>query len=394
MLYAIIGMIVVILDQLVKYWVDHNLVGGGVKDLIPGVISMVRVQNDGAAFSFLAGGGARIWFIVLTCIFTLMVIIALATNFISGRFGRWCLVLVTAGGLSNCLDRVLYGYVLDMFKLELFNFAVFNVADIFISLGCIAFIIYILFGGEKELEDDADEFDEPDEEEAIRPVRKKAEKPRRRPIPVEDEEDEDDEEDVPVRKTARPAIKKAEKPRRRFAVSEDEDEDEDDLPDVPKKAAAVKAPVRKAPPAAESKRVAPKYSEEEFEEFFAPKEKKTVEKKSFSLPQITRKAPVAPAAEPAERPAREVMPRKVRPVQESAPAFDPSDPFAEWDKASAKVSNKPSEPVKPAVQEVEEFVDRAADVVKPMASAVKETAPVAEPSFDEFDLDSILNEFK
>ena len=359
MLYAIIGMIVVILDQLVKYWVDHNLVGGGVKDLIPGVISMVRVQNDGAAFSFLAGGGARIWFIVLTCIFTLMVIIALATNFISGRFGRWCLVLVTAGGLSNCLDRVLYGYVLDMFKLELFNFAVFNVADIFISLGCIAFIIYILFGGEKELEDDADEFDEPDEEEAIRPVRKKAEKPRRR-----------------------------------FAVNEDEDEDEDDLPDVPKKAAAVKAPVRKAPPAAESKRVAPKYSEEEFEEFFAPKEKQTVEKKSFSLPQITRKAPVAPASEPAERPAREVMPRKVRPVQESAPAFDPSDPFAEWDKASAKVSNKPFEPVKPAVQEVEEFVDRAADVVKPMASAVKETAPVAEPSFDEFDLDSILNEFK
>ena len=105
MLYTIIGMLVIILDQGVKMYVDKVINYSNTSiPLIPNVLTLVRVQNDGAAFSFLAGGGARIWFIVLTLIFTLAVVLALVTNFISGKFGRWCMVLVTAGGLSNCLD--------------------------------------------------------------------------------------------------------------------------------------------------------------------------------------------------------------------------------------------------------------------------------------------------
>ena len=160
MLYSIIGMLVIIFDQLVKFWVDRNINWTNPsRPLIPGIISLVRVQNDGAAFSFLSGSGARVWFIVLTGVFALLVVIALATHFISGKFGRWCLVLVTAGGLSNMIDRIRYGFVIDMFKVELFDFAVFNVADIFITVFCIAFILYILFGGEKQREVDVDEFD-------------------------------------------------------------------------------------------------------------------------------------------------------------------------------------------------------------------------------------------
>ena len=146
MLYAIVGMLVIILDQGVKFWVtNHIMVDTVTQPLIPGVISLVRMHNDGAAFSFLAGGGARIYFIILTGIFTVAVILALVTGFISGRFGRWCLVLVTAGGLSNCLDRILYGFVVDMFKVELFDFAIFNVADIFLVCGVIMFIFALLF---------------------------------------------------------------------------------------------------------------------------------------------------------------------------------------------------------------------------------------------------------
>lgn len=164
MLYAIVGMLVIILDQGVKFWVtNHIMLNTVTEPLIPGVISLVRMHNDGAAFSFLAGGGARIYFIILTGVFTVAVILALITNFINGRFGRWCLVLVTAGGLSNCLDRVLYGYVVDMFKVELFDFAVFNVADIFITVFCLLFIIYIIFGGEDKKKAE-DEFAEDDED--------------------------------------------------------------------------------------------------------------------------------------------------------------------------------------------------------------------------------------
>ena len=167
MLYAIVGMLVIILDQGVKYWVTNNIMLNTVTEpLIPGVLSLVRMHNDGAAFSFLSGGNARVYFIILTGIFTVAVIIALATNFISGKFGRWCLVIVTAAALSNCLDRILYGFVVDMFKIDLFNFAVFNVADVFITVFSLMFIIYIIFGGERKKDKAKDEFDEFDDEEA------------------------------------------------------------------------------------------------------------------------------------------------------------------------------------------------------------------------------------
>ena len=145
MLYSIVGILVIILDQAVKFWVSDTLFGADVVAFIPGVLSLVNVHNDGAAFSFLSGSGARIYFIVATGVFTLLVIIALATNFIRGKFSRWCLVLVAAGGLGNMIDRIIYGYVQDMFKVELFNFAIFNVADIFITVFAILFALSMIF---------------------------------------------------------------------------------------------------------------------------------------------------------------------------------------------------------------------------------------------------------
>lgn len=61
---------------------------------------------------------------------------------------------------------MLYGYVVDMFKVDLFDFAVFNVADIFITVFSLLFIIYIIFGGEGKKTDEPDEFDEDDDEDA------------------------------------------------------------------------------------------------------------------------------------------------------------------------------------------------------------------------------------
>ena len=160
MLYSIVALLVVILDQAVKYWVTNTLMGYDIVKFIPGVISLVNVPNDGAAFSLLSGGGARIYFIIVTVVFCIAVILALATNFISGRVARWSLVMVAAGGFANCIDRVIYGYVVDMFKVELFNFAIFNVADIFITVFAIVFALAIIF--EKPRKDEDDEDDEDD----------------------------------------------------------------------------------------------------------------------------------------------------------------------------------------------------------------------------------------
>ena len=95
MLYAIVALLAVIVDQWVKYWVAGNIpLESTVNELIPGVISVVNVHNSGAAFGFLSGGGARIPFIIICGVFTVAIIIALATNFISNPLGRWSAVFV------------------------------------------------------------------------------------------------------------------------------------------------------------------------------------------------------------------------------------------------------------------------------------------------------------
>ena len=159
MLYAIFAVLVIILDQGMKYWVSGAIhMESAGETFIPGILSLVNVHNDGAAFGFLAGSNARIYFIILTGIFTIAVIVALATKFISGPLARWSLVMVTAGGLSNCIDRVLYGYVQDMFKCEFVNFPVFNVADIVITIFALLFVLAVIF--ERERRDDFDFDDE------------------------------------------------------------------------------------------------------------------------------------------------------------------------------------------------------------------------------------------
>lgn len=201
MLYAIVAVVVIIIDQWVKYWVAGAIPMDSLGEtLIPGVVSLVNLHNDGAAFGFLSGGGARIYFIILTGVFTVAVILALATKFISGPVSRWSIVLVTAGGLSNCLDRVISGHVQDMFKFELGVldwFPIFNVADIVITVFCVVFILALFL--ERSPEGD-EEFAEDDEEED-RPARKKrkakaelaleeeapAEKPKKRHNKHEDE---------------------------------------------------------------------------------------------------------------------------------------------------------------------------------------------------------------
>ena len=197
MLYAIVGILVIIVDQAVKFWVSNTLFGTDIVKFIPGVISLVNVHNSGAAFGFLSGGGARIYFIIATLAFVLLVVIALATNFITGKISRWSLVLVAAGGLGNLIDRVIYGYVQDMFKVELFNFPIFNVADIFITVFAIVFALAMIFEKPEEdveaLYDELEDGDEDkDEAPATTPRKKrklgrKAKEPAEEPAPRESE---------------------------------------------------------------------------------------------------------------------------------------------------------------------------------------------------------------
>lgn len=181
MLYAIIAAIILIGDQWLKYWVTVNItLSTGEAALIPGVVKLVNIHNSGAAFGLLGDAAYARWlFLGVAALFIIVIIVVLAKHMFKSRFANWCAVLALAGAVGNCIDRALYGYVVDMFKVEFMNFAVFNVADIFLVVACLAFIIYLIvdiFRGGKSDDDDDDE----EEEKPRRSERKAEPKPERK----------------------------------------------------------------------------------------------------------------------------------------------------------------------------------------------------------------------
>ena len=184
MLYAIIAAIILIGDQWLKYWVTVNItLSTGEAALIPGVVKLVNIHNNGAAFGLLGDAVYARWlFLGVAALFVIVIIVVLAKHMFKSRFANWCAVLALAGAVGNCIDRALYGYVVDMFKVEFMDFAVFNVADIFLVLACFAFIIYLIVdifkGGRSDDDDDGEE-----EEKPRRSERKAEPKPERKAEP-------------------------------------------------------------------------------------------------------------------------------------------------------------------------------------------------------------------
>lgn len=178
MLYAIIAAIILIGDQWLKYWVTVNItLSTGEAALIPGVVKLVNIHNSGAAFGFLSDAAYARWlFLGIAALFIIVIVVVLAKHLFKSRFANWCAVMALAGAVGNCIDRALYGYVVDMFKVEFMDFAVFNVADVFLVVACLAFVIYLIVdlfrGKDDDGEDDDDEDDEDDEEKPRRAGRR------------------------------------------------------------------------------------------------------------------------------------------------------------------------------------------------------------------------------
>ena len=169
MLYAIIAAIILIGDQWLKYWVTVNItLSTGEAALIPGVVKLVNIHNSGAAFGLLGDAAYARWlFLGIAALFIIVIVVVLAKHLFKSRFANWCAVMALAGAVGNCIDRALYGYVVDMFKVEFMDFAVFNVADVFLVVACLAFVIYLIVdlfrGKDDDGEDDDDEDDEDDD---------------------------------------------------------------------------------------------------------------------------------------------------------------------------------------------------------------------------------------
>lgn len=141
--YLIVAALLVVCDQLVKYWVVSNLSLGETMNVIPNVFSLTYYQNSGAAWSILQG---QMWFFaIVTFVAVPLCIWLLWKNRRGSKFYSLALGLVIAGALGNFIDRMRLGYVVDMFQTDFMNFPIFNVADMCLTIGVAMVFIYALF---------------------------------------------------------------------------------------------------------------------------------------------------------------------------------------------------------------------------------------------------------
>lgn len=151
--YAVFIAAVVAADQFAKYLTVANIELFSDVPFIPGLLQLTYVQNTGAAFSSFQG---QQWlFAVMFVIFTGLILWEFYKKPMHfTKLERWCIAAVYAGGLGNMIDRVRLGYVVDMIETTFMEFPVFNVADCFITCGCILLMVHLFLFNKDFWKDD------------------------------------------------------------------------------------------------------------------------------------------------------------------------------------------------------------------------------------------------
>lgn len=144
LLYALFAAGIVAADQVTKYLTVIYLAGQKPVPFLPGVLQLTYVENTGAAFSSFEGQQGLFF-----CMFVALTAVMLYEYFKKPmhftKFERWCIAAIYGGGLGNMVDRLRYGYVVDMIETTFMEFPVFNVADCFISCGCVLLMLHLFF---------------------------------------------------------------------------------------------------------------------------------------------------------------------------------------------------------------------------------------------------------
>ena len=147
--YSLFVALIVIADQVAKYFTVLYIPAAGAQPFIPGILQITYVRNTGAAFSSFEG---QQWLFAL--IFLVLTGLIFWEYFKKPmgftKLERFCIAAIYGGGLGNMIDRVRLGYVVDMFHFTFWpSYPVFNVADICIVTGAVLGAVYYLWFYEK-----------------------------------------------------------------------------------------------------------------------------------------------------------------------------------------------------------------------------------------------------
>lgn len=143
MLFYLLIALVVVLDQVMKYYIRTNMEVTESVPLWEGVINLTSHRNTGAAFGILEG---QQWFFILSVVAVIVGVIYFRSK---GEFkGRPLMetgvALLVGGAIGNAIDRVVFGAVTDFFDLQFMSFAIFNIADVAINIGVGLMILSML----------------------------------------------------------------------------------------------------------------------------------------------------------------------------------------------------------------------------------------------------------
>ena len=131
--FWVICVLAVLVDQVTKAAVRASLVPGQPQEFIPGVLDLSFVKNTGAAFSIVFAAvvlAFGIWLVWSHDSLPMPLVVSVAC--------------VCGGGVGNMIDRMIFGYVTDFFATTFMDFPVFNVADIFVTVGIVVSVILYL----------------------------------------------------------------------------------------------------------------------------------------------------------------------------------------------------------------------------------------------------------
>lgn len=131
--------LLIILDQISKLWIVEHIALNEIKTVIPNIVSLTYLRNYGAAFSILQN---QQWlFSLITIVVITAAIYYLIKQNNASLWMKLALILIISGGIGNFIDRLRLGYVVDMVHLDFINFAIFNVADSYLSIGVFLLVL-------------------------------------------------------------------------------------------------------------------------------------------------------------------------------------------------------------------------------------------------------------
>ena len=151
-----LSVVVVILDQLTKLWIDSSMTLHERLPLIDGFFDLTLAYNPGAAFSFLAdaGGWQRWFFTILSTVVTLILVVWLKRLQAHEKITAVALALIIGGAIGNLIDRIAYGHVIDFLLVyyQQWSWPAFNVADSAISIGVILMLLALFHSSPSQSE--------------------------------------------------------------------------------------------------------------------------------------------------------------------------------------------------------------------------------------------------